>query len=91
MWLTESGAPFYRKEQYLSRLRSCVLKVEAFKTTVQEHDQLTLSDVRTAFYFLATLSTLALAVFALELIAGRMQRKWCTHYSKPFVRSIGIA
>uniref|UniRef100_A0A147BPA9 Putative glutamate receptor u1-like protein n=1 Tax=Ixodes ricinus TaxID=34613 RepID=A0A147BPA9_IXORI len=70
-WLIESGVQFYREEQLVSRLRSCIIDTSSSRRLAQEAQQLSPRDIRTAFYFFMVFNGVALLVFAAEWFAGR--------------------
>ncbi|KAH7966068.1 hypothetical protein HPB49_013528 [Dermacentor silvarum] len=74
MWLTESGLPFYRRERFLSEIRSCVLREGSTRSEVQEHAALSLRDVKAAFYMSLALVAAALVAFVGELLAAGRRR-----------------
>nr|XP_050043708.2 uncharacterized protein LOC126540933 [Dermacentor andersoni] len=71
MWLTESGLPFYRRERFLSKIRSCVLREGSARSKVQEHAALSLRDVKAAFYISLALVAAALVAFVGEVLTAR--------------------
>ncbi|KAH7963198.1 hypothetical protein HPB52_019974 [Rhipicephalus sanguineus] len=75
MWLTESGLPFYRRERFLSKIRSCVLRKRSARSEVQEHEALSLRDVKAAFYMPLALVAAAMVAFAAELLVAARCRE----------------
>ncbi|CAN7997456.1 unnamed protein product, partial [Ixodes hexagonus] len=74
-WLLESGTQFYREEQFVARLRSCVVKEDSSRRQLQEAQQLSLKDIRTAFYLFLTFNATATFVFAVEWFTGRVKNR----------------
>ncbi|XP_049269993.1 uncharacterized protein LOC125757836 [Rhipicephalus sanguineus] len=102
MWLTESGLPFYRRERFLSKIRSCVLSpcsggaiscgqrdkrrsrglpepttqdILVHYSEVQEHEALSVRDVKAAFYMPLALVAAAMVAFAAELLVAARCRE----------------
>ncbi|CAN7998061.1 unnamed protein product [Ixodes pacificus] len=74
-WLIESGVQFYREEQLVSRLRSCIIDTSSSRRLAQEAQQLSPGDIRTAFYFFMVFNGVALLVFTAEWFAGRAKNR----------------
>ncbi|XP_077512847.1 uncharacterized protein LOC144124048 [Amblyomma americanum] len=74
MWLAESGLPVYRRERFLSQIRSCLLRERTARSEVQEHSALTLRDVKAAFYMSLAVTATALVAFTGEML--KIKRLW---------------
>ncbi|XP_077553120.1 uncharacterized protein LOC144167834 [Haemaphysalis longicornis] len=75
MWLVESGVQFYRRERWLSQIRSCVLREASARSKVQEHAALSLRDVKAAFYLSLALVAAAPVAFVGELLSCAQFRR----------------